>query len=502
MRLAIPRPSAWHKLPLALAALLLAPEIATAQQRKMHSGLAKVGEQSIPYQLILPQGFDAAAESDQKHPLVLFLHGSGERGDDNQKQLGHFPGRLSKDLAEVSAHAFVLAPQCPNGESWNSFASGSFATDFAAPPSVAARGALVAVQDALNKYPIDPERISLTGLSMGGFGAWEMAARKPEMFSAVVPICGGGTPSAAHLYAGIPVQVWHGGADAVVPVQASQAMVRAMKELKLEVDYRELEGVGHLSWVEAYGNADCHALLFESRRDQEKRTQAVAGALAQQIGKGERIAFLGDSITQAGNRPGGYVDLIRRGLDSAGVDSHIIPAGISGHKVPDLLKRFRKDVIDQNASLVFIYIGINDVWHSQNGKGTPKDAFEAGLRELIRELKASGATVVLATPSVIGEAAFGTNSLDTMLAEYAAISKRVALEESVVLCDLGAAFKNWLDTHNVAGATKGILTSDSVHLNSAGNHLVAREAARSLREAVAARPVVRRGSQAKGDGEL
>ena len=209
--------------------------------------------------------------------------------------------------------------------------------------------------------------------------------------------------------------------------------------------------------------------------------------LAEAIAEDERIAFLGDSITQAGNRSGGYVDLIREVLKTEQPNATVIPAGISGHKVPDLLARFQKDVIDKKATLVFIYIGINDVWHSTNGGGTPIDGFESGLRTLIQTLKASGATVVLATPSTIGEKPVGENKLDAMLEDFAAVSRKVAAEEGATMCDLRTSFPDHLRIFNPKDQHKGVLTSDGVHLNANGNLFVATEAARALRQAALAR---------------
>ena len=121
--------------------------------------------------------------------------------------------------------------------------------------------------------------------------------------------------------------------------------------------------------------------------------------------KGDRIVFLGDSITQAGERPDGYIQVVREFLKKrhAELELEVIGAGISGHKVPDLEKRLDRDVLAHKPQVVVIYIGINDVWHSQNGKGTSKEDFEAGLGRLIERIETSGARVVLCTPSVIGE---------------------------------------------------------------------------------------------------
>jgi lysophospholipase L1-like esterase len=193
--------------------------------------------------------------------------------------------------------------------------------------------------------------------------------------------------------------------------------------------------------------------------------------------KGDRIVFLGDSITQGGVGPKGYVTQIKNALTEKHGDLgiEIIGAGISGNKVPDLQRRVDKDVIAKKPTIVFIYIGINDVWHGEKdpARGTPKDRYEAGLKEIIGKIKAAGARVVLCTPSVIGEKADGSNKLDAQLDEYADISRRVAKRTDVELCDLRKAFLSYLKEHNPENKPKGILTGDTVHLNEAGNKLVA-----------------------------
>jgi lysophospholipase L1-like esterase len=193
--------------------------------------------------------------------------------------------------------------------------------------------------------------------------------------------------------------------------------------------------------------------------------------------KGERIVFLGDSITQAGAGPKGYVTLIRKDLQAKHPDLgiEVLGAGISGNKVPDLQRRVDKDVIARKPTLVVIYIGINDVWHGQGNpaRGTSKDRFEAGLKEVIGKITPAGARVVLCTPSVIGEKPDGSNRNDAKLDEYADISRKVAKELKVPLCDLRKAFVGYLKEHNAGKKDRGILTRDTVHLNDAGNKFVA-----------------------------
>jgi lysophospholipase L1-like esterase len=198
---------------------------------------------------------------------------------------------------------------------------------------------------------------------------------------------------------------------------------------------------------------------------------------ASPLKKGEKIIFLGDSITAGGVSAKGYVTVIKNTLNEKYKDLgiEIIGAGISGNKVPNLQSRLEKDVLAKKPTLVVIYIGINDVWHGENdpAKGTPADKFESGLKEIIGKIKEGGARVVLCTPTVIGEKKAGVNKLDSKLDEYSDISRKVAKDTGSQLCDLRKAFADYLAKNNPEDKEKGILTSDRVHLNDAGNKLVA-----------------------------
>ena len=194
-----------------------------------------------------------------------------------------------------------------------------------------------------------------------------------------------------------------------------------------------------------------------------------------QLKDGETIVFLGDSITQQGAGEKGYVTLFRQALEKSRPTSDIkvIGAGIGGNKVPNLEARLNNDVLAHKPNVVVIYIGINDVWHSTRGQGTEIGTFETGLRSLIKRCRDAGARVILATPSVIDEKHDGSNALDKMLDEYAAVSRKVGMETGTTLLDLRAAFIANLKEYNTANEPKGILTGDGVHLNDAGNRFVA-----------------------------
>lgn len=196
----------------------------------------------------------------------------------------------------------------------------------------------------------------------------------------------------------------------------------------------------------------------------------------------DRIVFFGDSITEMGMGPKGYITLIKDSLARLYPSIQVIGAGISGNKVTDLQQRVDRDVIAKKPTLVFIYIGINDVWHAilPGHTGTSRDAYENGLKEVIGKIKAANAHVVLCTPTVIGERWDRTNQLDLQLDEYAAISRRVAQATGSTLCDLRLAFIKYLATHNPVNKESGVLTTDTVHMNDDGNRLIATEMLKSL----------------------
>lgn len=190
---------------------------------------------------------------------------------------------------------------------------------------------------------------------------------------------------------------------------------------------------------------------------------------------GDRIVFLGDSITAAAVREHGFITLIgeyvRKELPDWNLE--LIGAGISGNKVPDLQRRLDRDVLSKKPDIVVVYIGINDVWHWNRNAGTPKEAYESGLREIVRKIQQAGAQVLLCTPSVIGEKTDGSNRFDPMLDEYAAISRKVARAHRCGLLDLRRRFLAELKRRNKDNRAKGVLTTDGVHLNAAGNRFVA-----------------------------
>lgn len=194
--------------------------------------------------------------------------------------------------------------------------------------------------------------------------------------------------------------------------------------------------------------------------------------------KTKKIIFFGDSITQMGVQQGGYIQQINELAKHNQRDKEfeLIGKGIGGNKVYDLYLRLEEDVLNLSPDVVFIYIGINDIWHKQGaGTGTDIDKYELFYQTLIRKMKAKNIQVVLCTPTVIGERHDNTNQQDKELNEYSDVIRRLATSNGLKLVDLRSSFFNYLKKHNTTNLEKDILTTDRVHLNATGNRLVAEE---------------------------
>jgi isoamyl acetate esterase len=194
--------------------------------------------------------------------------------------------------------------------------------------------------------------------------------------------------------------------------------------------------------------------------------------------KKTKIIFFGDSITQAGVQPGGYItriDSMSR-IGSSSGQYEFIGAGISGNKVYDLYLRMEEDVLAKNPDVVVIYVGVNDVWHkASSGTGTDADKFEKFYGAIINKLKAKNIKVILCTPAAIGERTDFSNQQDGDLNNYSNIIRGIASKNNLALVDLRKSFLNYNLKNNKENKESGILTTDRVHLNAVGNQLVADE---------------------------
>jgi lysophospholipase L1-like esterase/poly(3-hydroxybutyrate) depolymerase len=332
--------------------------------------------QKLPYRLLKP------AEHEGKLPLVIFLHGSGERGDDNEAQLKHGAPAFLK--AQEKFPCYVIAPQCPKDQKWTDVDWSKPFTVLPAEMSPAAKSLMRLLEILPREFPdIDLDRIYLTGLSMGGFGTWDLLERFPESFAAGVPVCGGGDPAHAKDIAKLPIWTFHGGKDKAVDIEQTRRMVAALEKAGGHPLYSEYPTVGHNSWDNAYQEPELLPWLFAQRRGEppvpfEKAASPFAqppsnqfpGAGPVQDGLWFRplwqtrrqqwakdveadqgaIVFLGDSITQ------GWESLAQ---DFAG--RKVANRGISGDTTRGVLGRLKGDVLDVHPKAVSMLIGTNDI---------------------------------------------------------------------------------------------------------------------------------------------
>jgi lysophospholipase L1-like esterase len=192
----------------------------------------------------------------------------------------------------------------------------------------------------------------------------------------------------------------------------------------------------------------------------------------------KKVIFFGDSITEAGVKPGGYITRISElaAKDGTAAQYDFIGAGIGGNKVYDLYLRLEDDVLSKKPDVVILYIGVNDVWHKRTyGTGTDANKFEGFYNALIKKIQAQGAKVIICTPAVIGERTDSSNELDGDLNLYSNIIRGIAKKNALPLVDLRTAFLDYNKQYNTENKESGILTSDRVHLNEKGNQFVAEQ---------------------------
>jgi predicted peptidase len=205
---------------------------------------------ALPYRLHRPP----TSKPGVRHPLVLFLHGAGERGSDNQAQLVHGVLPLLEYAASRGEKLFLVAPQCPAEEKWVDSPWNVLAHTMPARPSASMQLVLGLLDKLMREEAVDPDRIYVTGLSMGGYGTWDLLQRHPRLFAAGIPICGGGDVDLAGRFKNVPLWAFHGARDDVVPPFRSRAMVAALQEAGGHPGYTEYPDVGHNAWAPAYAD--------------------------------------------------------------------------------------------------------------------------------------------------------------------------------------------------------------------------------------------------------
>ncbi len=355
--------------------------------------------QTLNYRLLKPRDYDAT----KKYPLVLFLHGAGERGNDNVAQLKYGAPLFIKPEVREKYACFVIAPQCPTEQKW---ADIDWSSDTPAQPeklSPSMALTLSVIELLRKEFSIDADRLYVTGLSMGGYGTWDLVTRVPKQWAAAAPVCGGGDKDKAALAKDVPLWAFHGSEDPVVKVIRTRLMIDNVTAAGGHPLYSEYPYLGHDSWTTAYQEPQFLPWLFAQRRGQPAVSfEKIAGPLAQPpsnqcpgagpmqsgiwfrgLWAGRRaewdkakaadqgaVVFFGDSITQ--------------GWGSLAKDFPTLKTanrGISGDTTRGLLTRIQGDVLDVHPRAVSLLIGTNDL----DQGGTP-EVITDNMRALVAEL--------------------------------------------------------------------------------------------------------------------
>ncbi len=384
-----------------VALAFVAPVVTrAAEEYEARTFTAKDGLQ-LGYRLLKPRNVNAA----KKYPLVLLLHGAGERGSDNTAQLKHGASTFLNPETREKYPCFVLVPQCPAEQTWSAVKGWTGAAAFEEEPTVPMTLVLGAVDALLKELPIDKGRLYVTGLSMGGFGTWDILTRQPQRWAAAVPICGGGDPARIGVAKGVALWAFHGVKDTAVPVIRTQEMVAALESAGGAPLYSEYPDVGHDSWKIAYEEPEFLPWLFAQKRGAVVPWKNVAHPLSQppsnlcagegpmqsglwfrSLWKNRReqwakskeadrgaVVFFGDSITQ------GWAT-----LTSDFSPLKVANRGISGDTTRGLRARLQGDVLDLKPAAVSILIGTNDL-----DQGAEPETVAQNLQAIVAALQES-----------------------------------------------------------------------------------------------------------------
>lgn len=459
-----------------LGSLLLA-SFAFAQEYEERT-FAEPDGGKLPYRLLKPANYDAS----QKYPLVVLLHGAGERGNDNKKQLKWGSSLFTKADVQAKYPAFVLIPQCPENQKWVDV---DWAADDGNAPADASpmeKLVLETVDELAKEFSIDPDRHYITGMSMGGYGTWDLITRYPERWAAAVPICGGGDKTKAAEAKKVPVWAFHGSADAVVKPVRTKLMVDALKAAHGAVASTLYPGVGHDSWTLAYAEPNLLSWMFSQKRGARPQKMDLATSpltmlampepsifpgvgpvqnvdwfkklwmqrrtefsLAKEEERGA-VVFLGDSITQGwGTLAGDFPDF------------KVANRGISGDTSRGVRYRLREDVMELQPKAVSILIGTNDL-----ALGAEPEQVIENIKAIIAELQKQNPNVPIVLNHVMprkpepGKFPDKIVKLNKLMDALAATDKRLAV------CD------SWSIFDDGKGSCKKEEFPDMLHPNKAG----------------------------------
>lgn len=430
---------------------------------------------TLGYRLLKPEPYDPA----KKYPLVLLMHGAGERGDDNAAQLKYGAALFLKPEVRAKFPCFVMMPQCPREQKWADIDWSSDTPTQTEKVSAPMALVLTALDGLEKEFSIDPDRLYVGGLSMGGYGTWDLITRFPEQWAAAVPICGGGDKAVAAKAKAVPVWAFHGTDDRAVKIERTREMIAALDDAGAKPLYSEYPYVGHDSWNNAFAEPELLPWLFAQKRGQAAVAfVAVAGPLAQppsnqmpgagpmQSGLwfrdlwGKRraqwakdaakdqgaVVFFGDSITQGWGS-----------LDQDFSTLKVANRGISGDTTRGLRGRLQGDVLDLKPRAVSILIGTNDL-----DQGATPEVVTDNLKAIVDELHAANPQMPIVINKVMPRGAKAGKFPEQIIALNALYEAAFKDDPKVIFCD------TWTLFDDGSGQCKKEEFPDMLHPNAAG----------------------------------
>ncbi|MCQ2388897.1 MAG: GDSL-type esterase/lipase family protein [Kiritimatiellae bacterium] len=413
----------------------------------------------------------AKIEQGRKYPLVVLMHGAGERGTNNVDQLAIGATEVLKYAVESGNDCFFLAGQVPGNQQWVDVPWSHLDHRMPEKPSETMALQMAFMEKLFAELPVDRDRVYATGISMGGYGTWDLVSRKPEWFAAAMPVCGGADVRQAWKFKNVPTWTHHGDKDGVVPFARSRRMTAALWDLGCPVKYTEHPNVGHGSWTPAYGTRKNLEWLFSQKRKAVPRVPFASG---------DKIAFLGDSITQFGaERPTGYVHLVMDGLAAQGVKAELVAAGVSGNMSHHMRARLQKDVLDKKPRWMFFSCGVNDAPNgyedARKNPGHPLKEYAADVTQIVRAAKQAGVGVIMLEPTPVVEEPHLANENEK---PYVEAFRKIAAAEKCPIVPLNAVFNSVIAAKE--NPFKRELTRDGTHMAPAGDRLMAEVILRTL----------------------
>jgi predicted peptidase len=237
-------------------------EIEAQQILPFTKNVYSTGKDSLPYRLLYPLRYN----KHKRYPIVLFLHGAGQRGTDNEVQLTGVPKALTDSSGREKYPCFIFVPQCPKKDVWVKFPHFPESLQTTTLPTLSAQAALGQLDLLISQLPVDRKRVYVIGYSMGGEGAFDFLTRRPDLFAAAIPICSVADTARASLIYQIPIWAFHGDQDDVNDIRYSRLMIDALKKYKGTPIYTEYPGIKHNSWSKAYNEPGLFDWLFSQKR--------------------------------------------------------------------------------------------------------------------------------------------------------------------------------------------------------------------------------------------